>query len=82
MVIWSEYRMVKYRDADHRKDAPHFIFLSRINQIGSIPFHTYLDFRLPRRRKCHSVSCFAIFRRLLFRKKKSKEILNQNKLLN
>ena len=44
------------------------IFLFRINQFCSISFHTYLDFRLPRRRKCHSVSCFAIFRRFLFRK--------------
>ena len=24
MVIWSEFRMRKYRDGDHREDAPHF----------------------------------------------------------
>ena len=25
MVIWSEFDMAKYRDHDHREDAPHFI---------------------------------------------------------
>ena len=24
MVIWSKFRMRKYRDGDHREDAPHF----------------------------------------------------------
>ena len=24
MVIWSEFRLGKYRDDDHREDAPHF----------------------------------------------------------
>ena len=24
MIIWSEFRMVQYRDDDHREDAPHF----------------------------------------------------------
>ena len=26
MIIWSEFRMRKYRDGDHREDAPHFIY--------------------------------------------------------
>ena len=25
MVIWSEFRLGKYRDDDHREDTPHFI---------------------------------------------------------
>ena len=27
MIILSEFRMEKYRDDDHREDAPHFIKL-------------------------------------------------------
>ena len=28
MVIWSEFRMVQYKDNDHREDASHFIICS------------------------------------------------------
>ena len=30
MVIWSEFRLGKYRDDDHREDASHFIIIHRV----------------------------------------------------
>ena len=34
MVIWSEFRIKQYRDADHREDAPHFTQLSPRNRYS------------------------------------------------
>ena len=36
MVIWSEFRMGKYRDDDHREDAPHFITDTRNSRLYQV----------------------------------------------
>ena len=38
MVIWSEFRLGKYRDDDHREDAPHFNIGCIIHRLCNIAY--------------------------------------------
>ena len=53
MVIWSEFRLGKYRDDDHQEDASHLnsnISIDDVNWSASVRWPIRSEFRMDRHR--------------------------------